>query len=53
MVKPKKKVRVAPKVEDEIVTMNEQQDVEESEDVVELENDDEMEEGEVSLYPHA
>lgn len=52
VVKPVKKARVAPEVEDEVVTMNEQEDVEESEDVVELENDDEMEEGEVSLYPH-
>lgn len=52
VVKPVKKAQVAPKVEEEVVTMNEQEDVEESKDVVELENNDEMEEGEVSLYPH-
>ena len=51
VVKPVKKARVTPEVEDEVV-INEQEDVEESEDVVELENDDEMEEGEVSPYPH-
>jgi hypothetical protein len=52
VVKPIKKAQAAPKVEDEVVTTNEQEEVEESEDVVELDDDDKMEEREVSLYPH-
>ncbi|KAF8680603.1 hypothetical protein AX14_004549 [Amanita brunnescens Koide BX004] len=39
----KKKARIAPEVEDEVVTEAEKEDIEESEDVIELDAGDEME----------
>ena len=45
----KKKARIAPEVEDEVVTKAEKEDIEESEDVIELDAGDEMEK-EVSAY---
>jgi hypothetical protein len=49
VVKQVKKARPAPEVEDEVVNLIVE---EESEDIVDVVNDNEMEEREVSLYPH-